>query len=116
MDIERTLGKVFNVKVTNVPELEHPIAVVLDYSPSDLDRPLSLAFGLASERKCWLTASKVQQIDGVGPNSHPDYRQFDYAERQFYPYSIEPLPTETFDCVSKLNAICRRLYDHVVWK
>ena len=115
-DIESTLGAAFHLEVANVPELEHPVAIVFDYSPTDTDRPLSFALGLASERKCWLTTSKVQQVDGIGPNPYPNYREFCYAGRRFHPYSIEPIPTDAFGCVSKFESICRGLYAHVVWQ
>ena len=48
-DIERKLRDSFNVKVTNVPELEHAVVIVLDYSPTDSERPLSMAFGFNRE-------------------------------------------------------------------
>lgn len=116
MDIESALGVAFHVKVTNVPELEDRVVIVLDYSPTDEDRPLSFALGVAGEPKCWLTARKVRLIDDIGPNPHANYREFCYAGRRFHPYSIEPIPPEAFGCVSKFRSICRRLYGHVVWE
>lgn len=115
-NIERVLGVAFNVKVTNVPELDHPVAVVLDYSPTDSARLLSIALGLAGERKCWLTASEVRKIGDDAPSAHPAYHRFDYANRHFWPYSIAPLPADAFDCVSTFGSICHRLYSHVVWR
>ena len=114
-DIERFLGESFNVRVTNVPELEHRILIVLDYSPSDSDKLISMAFGIASEPKCWLTESAVQEIDNDGPRPHSAYKEFIYNERQFYPYSIKALLPEVFTCLSQFEGFCRRLYQHVVW-
>ena len=116
-DIERILRDSFNVKVTNVPELEHAVVIVLDYSPTDSQRPLSMAFGLANERKCWLTldAAKIQPIGVDAPSPHPDYRQFMYFGRLFRPYSIEPVDRDVFNCASKFESICRRMYSHAIW-
>ena len=115
--IERLLRESLNVKITNVPELEHLVIIVLDYSPTDSERPISMAFGLEEEAKCWLTLteSEIRTVDDEGPSSHPNYRQFAYQGRQFYPYSIRPLGQEVFACVSRFESICRRMYGHAVW-
>ena len=116
-DIERILRHSFNVKVTNVPELEHAVVIVLDYSPTDSERPLSMAFGFNREPKCWLTldASMVRKIGEESPSSHSPYRQFMYHGRLFHPYSIQALDRDVFDCVSKFESICHRMYSHAIW-
>lgn len=112
-DIKRLLGDSLNVKVTNVPELEHAVVIVLDYSPTDSDRPASMAFSCSGEPKCWLTAEEVRKIDDAAPNRHPAYREFRFEGRRFYPYSIEALPSEVFGSASELESICCRMYKHL---
>ena len=99
----------------NVPELDEPVLVVFDYSPSNAEPPLSLAFSLAAGPKCWLSESRVQEINDIGPSAHPDYRRFRLEGRRFYPYSIVALPTTCFERLEVLEQTCRRLYQHVVW-
>ena len=113
-DIERLLGSSLNVKFTIVPELEHAVVIVLDYSPTDSDRPASMAFSRSGEPKCWLTAERVRKIGDEAPNPYPDYREFRFEGRKFFPYSIRALPPEVFGSASKLEDVCCRMYKHLV--
>ena len=114
-EVERLLGQRFNVRVVNVRELEHRIVMILDYSPQDSDRLLSIALGLAGESKCWLTVSEVRTIGDEGPNPHPPYQQFVYRGRLFHPFSIQAIPPEAFASIAMFERVCRSLYQHAVW-
>lgn len=116
-EIERLLRDSFNVEVAIVPELEHPVVIVLDYSPTDSERPISMAFGLRAEPKCWLTLteSEVGKVAGEAPRFHPSYRQFAYRGREFHPYSIQPLDGEVFTSALRFESLCRRMYGHAAW-
>ena len=114
--MEEKLDQFFNWKLTQVKVLESPVLLILDYSPSVSERPLSIAFDYGHGAKCWMTASKVREIANDGPNPHEDYKEFTWEERQFKPYSIAPLPTSIFENVDDLREACRKLYRHVVWE
>ena len=113
--MEEALNERFNWKLTNVPELEQPVLIVLDYSPS-IDKPLlSIAFDSSSGPKCWLTVSKVILIDRKGPSPHEDYRKFVFGGRKFYPYSITSFPNAIFDDIRQFTRACEVLYQHADW-
>ena len=113
--MKETLDQSFKWKLTNVPELENPVLIVLDYSPSDDQRPLSIAFDYSGGRKCWLSESKVSKIGDDGPKPYPKYRKFVFEGREFYPYSIVAFPQAIFDEFQEFAAACRCLYQHADW-
>ena len=107
------LDQRFRWRRTNVPALENPILVVLDYSPSDDQRLLSIAFDLSSGPKCWLTETHVREIGGKGPNPHSDYKRFAFEGREFHPYSIEAFPQTIFQEIHEFVAACRCLGNYI---
>ena len=111
--MKEALDHRFNWKLTNVPELENPILAVFDYSPSDRQLPVSIAFDYSGGPKCWLSESSVREIDNNGPKNHPDYREFVLEGRQFHPYSIQAFPGVIFEDIDQFVRACRRLYHHV---
>ena len=102
-------------KLVQVPVLEEPVLVILDYSPSMEQLPLSIAFDYGRGPKCWMTASRVRKIGDDAPKYHEDYREFPWKGRQFMPYSIQKLPESIFQDINILHAACRQLYQHVEW-
>ena len=113
--MQEKLSQFFNWALAQVPVLESPVLLILDYSPSVGERPLSIAFDYGYGPKCWMTASKVRMIGEAVPNPHEDYREFTWEGRQFKPYSIQSLSASIFEDVDALTAVCRKLYRHVVW-
>ena len=109
------LDQTFKWHHGNVSELDEPILVVFDYSPSDDHPPLSIAFSLSEQAKCWLSESRVREIDDVGPSPHPDYRRFRLHGRRFYPYSIAAFSRSYFERIGRLVSACQCLYRHVDW-
>lgn len=109
------LTRSFNWTLRNVPELESPVLMVLDYSPRDMPHLLSIAFDYSGGPKCWLSEPKVQKIGNDGPNPHADYRTFSLDGRTFHPYSIQAFPQAIFDDILEFKSACRSLYRHVVW-
>ena len=114
--MEEKLDEFFKWTLTQVPELESPVLLILDYSHSAGERPLSIAFDYGRGPKCWMTASKVRKIANIAPKPHEKYREFLWKERQFKPYSIKPLSALIFEDIDALRGACRRLYGHVVWE
>lgn len=115
-ETRKALEQSFNCKQINVSELDTPLLVVLDYSPSDNQRPLlSIAFDVLGRPRCWMTVSKVRDIDGKSPNRHEDYREFTYEGRRFHPYSIHAFPLSIFTDVEEFTFACRLLYAHADW-
>ena len=110
------LDEFFNWTPAQVKVLESPVLLILDYSPSVGERPLSIAFDYGCGPKCWMTASKVREIAGVAPNPHEDYKEFPWEGRQFKPYSIQNLSASIFEDIDALREACRKLYRHVVWE
>ena len=109
------LNQYFNWRRTNVPELEQPLLIILDYSPKDDSPPLSIAFDYSNGPKCWLSESKVRKIGVIGPKPHSKYGQFTFEGRRFYPYSIVALPSNSFKDIQVLMSTCQQLYKHVDW-
>ncbi len=114
--MKEKLDQFFNWTPAQVKVLESPVLLILDYSPSMGERPLSIAFDYGCGPKCWMTASKVQKITNDSPNPHEDYREFTWEGRDFKPYSIKRLPASIFEDINALKEACRRLYRHVVWE
>ena len=113
--MKERLDMFFNWTLTHVPVLESAVLLIVDYSPTAKERPLSIAFDYACGPKCWMTASEVRKIGDAAPNPHEDYREFTWMGRQFKPYSIQRIPESIFKDVDELRVACRRLYRHVVW-
>ncbi len=101
--------------LTQIPALEGPVLLILDYSPSAGERPLSIALDYGGGAKCWMTAAKVREIGRQAPNPHEEYQAFTWKGREFKPYSIQSLSDSIFRDFDALRAVCRRLYRHVVW-
>ena len=99
----------------NVPELPQPVLVIFDYSPTDNDLLLSIAFDGQLGPKCWMSENEVKTINGKGPRLHESYGNFKFMDRQFYGYSIAALSQSEFDDIGLLEDVCRRLYAHIVW-
>ena len=114
--MEEKLGQFFNWRLTQVPVLESPVLLILNYSPSVGERPLSIAFDYGRGPKCWMTASAVQKIGNDAPSFHEKYKEFAWEGRQFKPYSIQSLSASIFEDIDALREACRRLYRHVVWE
>ena len=113
--MKKELTQRFNWKLTNISELDEPVLIVYDYSPSDQQPVISIAFDFSGGNKCWITTEKVISINNDGPNSHSDYGMFTFETRHFHPYSIQVSPQEIFQDVSHLTSMCQRLYQHVDW-
>ena len=102
--------------MAQLPVLEGPVLLILDYSPRSGDPPLSIGFDYGRGPKCWMTATRLRKIGDAAPNPHEDYREFNWKGRRFMPYSIQRLPGLIFENIDVLMAVCRRLYRHVVWE
>lgn len=113
-EMERDLGRSFRCSLENVSELDAPVLVVLDYSPSNDQPPISIAFDYNGGAKCWLTKSQVYERDGRKPSRHEAYREFVFEGRRFYPYSIQAFSKNIFDSVAQFEDACRSLYWHTV--
>ncbi len=115
LEMREALDRFFKWTLTNVSELENPVLIVLDYSPQDDGRPLSIAYDYTNGPKCWLSETKVRDLDSTGPNPNSNYRQFAFEGRRFYPYSIVPLSTTVFEDIEEFRSACLRLYHHIDW-
>ena len=113
-EMEKGLGRCFRCKLENVPELDEPVLVVLDYSPSNDQPPISIAFDYNGGPKCWLSVTQVYERGGHKPNRHSEYREFVFEGRRFYPYSIQAFPKNIFESIEQFTDACRSLYRHAV--
>lgn len=113
-EMQDWLNQSFNWRLENIPELDHPVLIVLDYSPGNDQAPVSIAFDCTGGPKCWLTEPQVFQRNGIGPNRHDEYRQFVFEGRRFFPYSIAALPKDMFEIIEQFEDACRSLYEHTV--
>ena len=113
--MKEKLDQLFNWTLAQVPVLESPVLLILDYSPSVGEHPLSIGFDYECGPKCWMTASKVRAIGNDAPRPHEAYKEFTWGGREFKPYSIQSLSASILEDVDAMRAVCRRLYRHVVW-
>lgn len=112
-EFSKILDQNFDWKLTNVPELENPVLVVLEYSPRSDQRPVSIAFDCSGGAKCWLSEPEIKLIGDQGPSAHEKYKRFVYRGCKFYPYSIESFPQTIFRDIQEFNDACRSLYQHI---
>ena len=113
--MKQNLDQIVRWSLVQVPVLESPVLLILDYSPSVGEQPLSIAFDCECGPKCWMTASEVRKIGNNRPKYYGAYKEFTWEGQRFRPYSIQNLPSEIFENIDTLMAICRNLYRHVVW-
>ena len=109
------LDRRFKWTVTNVSVLEKPVLIVFDYSPRDDAPPLSISFDLAGSPKCWLSETRLVEINDNGPKHHSKYKQFAFEGRQFHPFSVQAFSDGIFSDIDALIFACQSLYDHVDW-
>ncbi len=112
-----TLDDYFNWEVAYVDNQDGPMLFIHDYSNSAENLKLaSFALSLAQysdgafPSKCWITNNKVKQIDGEIPSCNPDYKEFSYKEKKFYPFSVNIAPYEM-----AVRIIVGQLYRHIDW-
>ncbi|MCY4226033.1 MAG: hypothetical protein OXF06_14530 [Bacteroidetes bacterium] len=110
--LTQELRKLYHFKLTNIPVLDQPVLIVLDYSPLVDQIPISIAFDYSGGPKCWLSVCRVRMIDGQGPFFYQEYREFCFENRRFYPYSIQSFPMSIFQNINEFTSACRTLYRH----
>ena len=110
---KREISQYFDWRLTNVPELENPVLIVLEYSPRSDQRPISIAFDYSGGSKCWLSEPTVREINNDGPKPYADYKKFIFEERKFYPYSVQSFGQSIFIDIRKFKDACQSLYQHV---
>lgn len=113
-EMKKELSRSFKWRLENVPGLDEPVLVVLDYSPRNDQSPISIAFDWNGGPKCWISESQVCKQDGQSPSSHPQYREFVFERHRFYPYSIQAFPKDIFEDIEQFKTACRSLYRHAV--
>jgi len=99
----------------NVPGLPQYVLIIFDYSPSDNEPPLSIAFDGELGPKCWMTENKFKEIGNSQPLNLGAYEDFYYEERKFYSYSVTSYPQSDFNDVNLIEKNCWQLYQHIVW-
>ena len=114
--MKRQLYQTVSWSIEQIPVLESPVLLILDYSPGADEQPLSIAFDCGFGPKCWMTVSEVRKIGSIAPKYHERYKEFIWEGRTFRPYSIRTLPRDMFENIDTLMAICRQLYRHAVWE
>ena len=113
-DVRLALNERFKNHFGNIPGLAQPVLIIFDYSPTNSDPPLSIAFDGQLGPKCWMSEREVQEIDGDRPKlGH--YGEFRFERRDFYGFSIQAISQSTFNDINEICEVCRRLYAHIVW-
>lgn len=108
------LNHFFKWEQANRPELDQPVLIVVDYSPSAEHCPICIAFDLSGGPKCWLSVSEVYERYGEKPKFHPPYREFVFDGRRMYPYSIRAFAGDIFENIEHFKIACQDLYWHTV--
>ena len=114
-EFKKELDKCFWWEFDNIPNLNQPVLVIFNYSPPNENLPISFAFNLRSEPKCWMSVSgdNIRQVEGKSPTYWPDYKDFSYGGRNFYAYSVKAFEDSVFKNISKFREVCERLYAHI---
>ena len=74
--MQRQLAQSFDWRLENVRELDSPVLMVLDYSPSNDRAPVSIAFDVSGGPECWLSESTVYDEGWMLPEGSPALRGF----------------------------------------
>ena len=107
------LNEYFDWEYTNIPNLEEPVLIISNYSPSSELPPFSFAFSLRRSPKCWISHDKVKKVGNEAPNRYPDYKDFNHTGQRFYAYSVRALENSTFTDIAKFKRVCDRLYANI---
>ena len=111
-EFQQRLDEHFNWEETNIPNLNRPVLLIFDYSPTDGAQPFSFAFEPGAS-KCWITHNKIKLVDDIAPPAfHAEYGEFSHKKHHFYPYSIQ-VPPDTFANIQEFKNTCNRLYNHI---
>ena len=107
------LAEYFDWEYTNIPNLEEPVLIISNYSPSSEFHPFSFAFSLRGSPKCWISHDKVKKVGDEAPNRHPDYKDFNRNRQKFYAYSVRAFENSTFTDIAKFKRVCDKLYANI---
>lgn len=107
------LNESFDWKYTNVSNLEEPVLMIFNYSPSSELPPFSFAFSLRGSPKCWISHDKMKKVGNEAPNRYPDYKDFNHNRQKFYAYSVRAFEKATFSDITKFKKVCNRLYVNI---
>ncbi|MCY4427677.1 MAG: hypothetical protein OXC05_11710 [Halieaceae bacterium] len=114
-EMTKAINRLCKWKLTNVAVLDKPVLILFDYSPTSDTPPLCIAFDSSHRAKCWLTETRLREIEDKCPKPHPKYKAFTFEGRKFHPFSIEAFPEAMFGSIDDFSLACRSLYDHVKW-
>ena len=120
--LEQTLKNDFDFKiVSDIPNIDYPLLLILDYSPESEDKPVSFAFSLSQyykniddnfESRFWMTEENTydnSRNDLKWPNYEKSYNKFKYSDYYFYPFSAT-INGYNFLDIRTVKALLRRLY------
>lgn len=100
----------------SVPNVEDVSIIINNYSPTDNQRPISLAFSINIQNKifnpkCWLTEDNLKEIEGRHLPLHSAYKEFSYKDKHFYPFSVN-LSDYKVD-PNSIQILCKQIYQHI---
>ena len=124
-NLEQTLKNDFDFKiVSDIPNIDYPLLLILDYSPESEDKLVSFAFSLLKyyqnsnndfNRRFWMTEANSHDNSSNNPewpNSHPPYKEFNYSNYHFYPFSIK-VEGYNFLEIQSMRKLLRNLYHSI---
>ena len=100
-----------------IGDLPHPILIFIDYQPKNRCTPVCLGLPLEEyeqkrmARKFWSSVKTAKPVNGQIPNPHPEYKEFNYEGRTYYPFSAD-LSGYNFSSAS-ISELLEELYEHV---
>ena len=94
-----------------IPSVTDVSIIISNYSPSNNSPPVSIAFSITNDGdkfnpKCWITKKKVKTI-----NSHLEYKEFSYENREFHPYSVALMKLSVN--ATSIGKLCSQLYNYI---
>ncbi len=123
--LQDTLSNYYKISFTDIANIDDPLLIIHDYSPSDSNLNLvSFTFSLLEyykgrnnifSEKFWVTHSKVKDPTGSNtPNPNPAYKEFVYGNT-FYPFSAKLNNKFNFLDQKSIALLLNSLYSTIDW-
>ena len=112
----------FSIDIDPPKNIDDVILIIKDYSPHNNSKPFSFAFSLSNylkdnnklPPKCWIgeiQEKDIKEINNEKPKYHSPYKEFDYKNKKYFPYSVN-LESYTINNES-IKKLCNHLYQHI---
>lgn len=100
--------------------IDEPLLLIKNYPKGQRENKINFAFSLIEfyngtfsfGNKCWITKQDMRPINEQMPAYYPNYREFEYDKKTYFPFSVN-LQQYTFEDPNSIRSACRDLYNHI---